>query len=103
MISFIGRLIIKLVTWILSVFFGIVHLALVIVLDLATKVVSPCISFFLLLAIGCLILKNYMNAGFMAAFIVAGYLIIAVISLIDVFTENASDFFRDISRIKLLR
>ena len=103
MIRFIGKLIIKLVTWILSVLFGIVHLALVIVLDLATKVVSPCISFFLLLAIGCLILKNYMNVGIMAAFILAAYLIMAVIALIDAFTENASYFFRDISHIKLFR
>ena len=87
----------------ISVLFGIIHLVLVIVLELASRVVGLGISFFLILTIACLLLKNYMNAGAMAVFMGIGYLVIAAIAFIMFLAELVRDYFKDLSRIKLFR
>lgn len=100
---FFGRLIIKLVSWIISLLFGFLHLILSVVLELTSLVIGPGIALLLILAIVGLVCKEYTSAGSLAACMGIGYLIIAAIAFIMFLAELVRDYFKDLSRIKLFR
>ncbi len=80
MLRFFGRLIIKIISGLLSLVLGIVQLVFSIALELATKVLSFVLLPAVILIVFQLILKNNQAAGIMAVLVGAAYLVIFVIA-----------------------
>lgn len=80
MLRFFGRLIIKIISGLLSFVLGIIQLVFSIALELATKLLSFVLLPAAILIVFQLILKNAQAAGIMAILVGAAYLVIFVIA-----------------------
>ena len=80
MLRFFGRLIIKIISGLLSFVLGIIQLVFSIALELATKLLSFVLLPAAILIVFQLILKNTQAAGIMAILVGAAYLVIFIIA-----------------------
>ncbi|MCR5203712.1 MAG: hypothetical protein K6E47_01540 [Lachnospiraceae bacterium] len=80
MLRFFGRLIIKIISGLLSFVLGIIQLVFSIALELATKLLSFVLLPAAILIVFQLILKNTQAAGIMAILVGASYLVIFIIA-----------------------
>ena len=78
MLRFFGRLIIKIISGLLSFVLGIIQLVFSIALELATKLLSFVLLPAAILIVFQLILKNNQAAGIMAILVGAAYLVIFI-------------------------
>lgn len=97
MIRFLGRLIIKTITCLISLGLGLVELVFYIALELATKVLSFVLLPAAILIVFQLILKNTQAAGIMAILVGVPYLIVFLGAFLMVNIGFIREFFEEIS------
>ena len=103
MLRFFGRLIIKIISGLLSFVLGIIQLVFSIALELATKLLSFVLLPAAILIVFQLILKNNQAAGIMAILVGVAYLVIFIIAGIMMHIGYIREGLLDIYFGKLIR